>query len=122
MPAFAQPVVVVKDGQKKEIAWSVILREHLDAGWVIEGEEPKEPVPAPIAEVPVQAGYEAGYGNEPEPVEEVEEEDLNDCTKVELLAWALERGHDLRNNAPKGEILEQCLKIQREGLVFEKEG
>ena len=39
-------------------------------------------------------------------------ETLEEMTKAELLDWALEHGHDLKNALPKSEIFAACKEIE----------
>ena len=69
-----------------------------------------EPV---LEETPVEEPAETEEV-EAEVVEEHEtttEADLKKMTKKQLLAWALERGHDLVDKHPKAQLLSECTEI-----------
>ena len=43
---------------------------------------------------------------------QAEENDLDGMTKAELLDWAMDQGHDLKNALPKAQILLLCKEIE----------
>lgn len=107
---------MAKDGATRLFCWSVDKRQARDDGWTLVGEPaaPK-PQPAKLPEIIVEAGVDA-YDNvsiQENTVEGVEP--LDEMTKTELLDWAMDRGHDLKNALPKAEILEACKQIEAEG-------
>ena len=106
--------VLVKDGVRKEVYWSVTKRQMIEDGWARENETPapKREV-SKLPQIVVEAGVEA-FSPEATKIEEEPSEDLEDMTKAELLEWAMERGVDLPNNDRKAEILEACKKIEAE--------
>ena len=81
---------------------------------VVVDEKPEEDKPAEIAEeVTVAASSEVV----PDKIEEVEipevtiENQLKKMTKKQLLAWALERGHDLVDNHTKAQLIVECTEL-----------
>ena len=117
-----RPTVFVKGDQRRYVYFTVQARELRAAGFVEEGSETNaaEPTKKPekkLPEIPVRAGYEAFEVETPEvEVAETEEAkespDFLSMTKAELLDWALEKGHDLKNALPKSDILAQCVEIE----------
>lgn len=104
------PTYFVKDGVRKAAYYTVTARELRAEGYVEEGEKAAPaPAPKPIPEVVVEAG---GDAFDMEAKLEVEEESLDEMTKAELLDYAMERGHDLKNALPKAEILKLCKEIE----------
>ena len=103
----------VKDGVRKAAYYTIQARELMAKGFIEEGEtKAKKPVayePKPVPEVVVEAGADAF---EMETKLEVEEEALEEMTKAELLDWAMDRGHDLKNALPKAEIFKLCKEIE----------
>ena len=115
---------MTKDGRRKRVCWSVDKAQKKAQGWVVEGEEKPavKPEPQKLPEIAVEAGVDAYEPDslsynviEDAEAPEVDEKDLGEMTKAELLEYALERGHDLPNNDRKSEILEACKKIEAEG-------
>ena len=107
------PAWFVKGDQRRPVYFSIDVRELKEDGWVEEGEKA---VPAnldkPLPEILVEAGVDAYDDDSLKSNDEEEEDfDLTDLTKAELLEWAMEQGHDLKNALPKAEILAQCKEI-----------
>ena len=110
------PTYFVKGDKRKAAYYTIQARELIAKGYVQEGAEKPRKIkahePKPVPEVVVEAGADAF---EMETKLEVEEENLEDMTKAELLDYAMERGHDLKNALPKAEILAACKEIQEKG-------
>lgn len=105
------PTYFVKDGQRMAAYYTVTAAELREAGWVEEGVQAVAAgrgLPAPSQ--PVVAGVDAFE----DLMDDEPKENLDEMTKAELLEWAMERGHDLKNALPKAEILEQCKHIEAE--------
>ena len=110
------PTYFVKEGERRRAAYYTIqARELIEAGYVEEGEKAAPRAPKPLPEIVPEVAAEPYDSTDSltEPV--AEEESLDEMTKAELLEWALERGHDLKNNAPKAEILKACKEIEAAG-------
>lgn len=105
------PTYFVKGDDRKAAYYTVDARELLEAGYVEEGAEvdARPSVTGPLPEKPVVAGGD-GFDFEPE----VLDVSLDELTKAELLDWALDLGHDLKNNLSKAEILKQCKEIEEQ--------
>jgi len=104
------PTYFVKGDDRRAAYYTIQARELREAGYVEEDEKAK-PAPAskPVPEVVVEAGFDAF---DMEAKLEIEEESLEEMTKAELLEYAMERGHDLKNNLPKAEIFKLCKEIE----------
>lgn len=107
------PTYFVKGDERRAAYYTIQAKELRAAGFVEEGE--KAEVRKPIEKQPeivVEAGASAFDSTDSltEPV--AEEGDLDNMTKAELLDWAMDKGHDLKNAAPKAEILKQCKEIE----------
>lgn len=104
------PTYFVKGDERRAAYYTVQARELREAGYVEEGEKAAPaPVSKPVPEAVVEAGFNAF---EMENKLEIEEENLEEMTKAELLDYAMERGHDLKNSLPKAEILKVCKEIE----------
>ena len=107
------PTYFVKGDERRAAYYSIQARELIAKGYVQEGAEKPQKIKAheakPVPEVVVEAGADAF---EMEAKLEVEEENLEDMTKAELLDWAMDKGHDLKNALPKSEILAACKEIE----------
>ena len=107
------PTYFVKDGDRRAAYYTVQARELLEQGFVEEGE--KAEVRKPIEKQPeilVEAGGTAYDSTSSIQEPQAEENDLDAMTKAELLDWAMDNGHDLKNALPKSEILTQCKDIE----------
>ena len=103
------PTYFVKDGVRRAAYYTIQAREFRAAGFVEEGAPAESaPVAPKVPEQPVVAG---GDGFEDLMADEIQE-DLDSMTKAELLEWAYEQGHDLKNALPKAEILKACKEIE----------
>lgn len=107
------PTYFVKGDERRAAYYTVDAQELLAQGYVEEGREdaaePQAHEPKPVPEVVVEAG---GDAFDMEAKLEIEEESLDEMTKTELLEYAMEHGVDLKNNAPKAEILKACKEIE----------
>jgi len=111
------PTYFVKGDERRAAYYTIDARELRAVGFVEEGAAPSKPIevhkPAERQpEIVVEAGAEAydSVDSLTEPM--AEEEALEDMTKAELLDWAMEKGHDLKNALPKAEIFRKCKEIQ----------
>lgn len=105
------PTYFVKDGDRRAAYFTIQARELRAKGYVEEGEKAvAKPATKPLPEIVPEVAAEPFDSTESltEPVGET----LEEMTKAELLEWALEKGHDLRNNDPKAEIFAKCKEIQ----------
>ena len=107
------PTYFVKGDERRAAYYTIQARELRAAGFVEEGE--KAAVKKPLErqpEIVVEAGATAYDSVESLQEPMGEEGSLEDMTKAELLDWALEKGHDLKNALPKAEIFSQCKEIE----------
>lgn len=107
------PTWFVRGNDRRAACWTVQARELRAEGWIEEGE--KAEVRKPIEKQPeilVEAGTTAYDSTEALQEPQAEENDLDGMTKAELLDWAMDRGHDLKNALPKAEILKACKEIE----------
>lgn len=103
------PTYFVKGSDRRAAYFTVTARELKEAGYVEEGAVAQVAPPAPkVPEQPVVAG---GDAYEDLMADELKES-LEEMTKAELLEWAYEKGHDLKNALPKAEILAKCKEIE----------
>ena len=107
------PTWFVKGADRRAAYYTIQARELRAAGYVEEGE--KAEIRTPIEKQPeilVEVGSTAYDSTEAlqEPLSE--EGDLDGMTKAELLDYAMDLGHDLKNALPKAEILELCKSIK----------
>jgi len=122
------PQYFVKEGKRRPVYYTGDARDLIARGWKPETKETKpaaqktstiEQISEPIAEVPqAPASIQAEEPKEAFLPFDIVDEDINPLstfgpdfdsfTKAELLEYALDRGIDLRNNAPKAEILAEC--------------
>ena len=105
------PTYFVKGDERRAAYYTIQVRELRAAGFVEEGE--KAVAAKPIErqpEIVVEAGAEPFDSTES--LTEPMAESLEEMTKAELLDWALEKGHDLKNALPKAEIFAQCKEIE----------
>lgn len=105
------PTWFVKGNKRQPVYFSVIARELQEDGWVEEGEKAAPAkINKPLPEILVEAGVDA-YDTDSLKSDDEVEFDLSDLTKAELLDWAQEQGHDLKNSLSKAEIFELCEEI-----------
>ena len=107
------PTWFTKGADRRAAYYTIRARELRAAGYVEEGEKaearpPIEKQPEIVVEVGTIA-YDSTEALQ-EPLSE--EGDLDGMTKAELLDYAMDKGHDLKNALPKAEILELCKGIQ----------
>jgi len=109
------PTYFVKGEERRAAYYTIQARELIAKGYIQEGEVKARPPevhePKPVPEVVVEVGADAF---EMETKLEIEEDALEGMTKSELLEYAMERGHDLKNNLPKAEIFKLCKEIEKE--------
>jgi len=107
------PTYFVKGDERRAAYWTVQARELRAKGFTEEGREAQ--VRKPVERQPeiiVEAGTTAYDSTDALQEPQAEENDLDGMTKAELLDWALDRGHDLKNALPKAEILKACKEIE----------
>ena len=105
------PTWFVKGDERKAAYYTIQARELRAEGFVEEGEKAAPaPRPKPLPEIVNEVGAEPFDSTES--LTEPMAESLEEMTKAELLDWALDRGHDLKNAAPKAEIFAQCKEIE----------
>ena len=110
------PTYFVKGDERRGVFYTIDARELLAAGWVEEGAKAEKRTPIEKQpEIVVEAGTTAYDSTDALQEPQAEEGDLDGMTKAELLDWALDQGHDLKNALPKAEILKACKEIE-EGL------
>ena len=104
------PTYFVKGEDRKKAYYTVDAAKLRALGYVEEGEAAAPAVVSkPVPEVVVEAG---GSAFDMDDKLEESSESLDEMTKAELLDWALDHGHDLKNALPKREILEACKEIE----------
>ena len=104
------PTWFVKGDERRPAYYTIQAKELRKAGFVEEGEKAaKAPVKAELPEILVEVGVDA-YDDDS--IKSEENEGLDQMTKSELLDWALDKGHDLKNALPKAEILAACKEIE----------
>ena len=107
------PTWFVKGHSRKPASFTVRARELRALGYVEEG----APAEAPKAierqpEIVVEAGTTAYDSTDTLQEPQADGEAIEEMTKAELLDWALEKGHDLKNSLPKSEIFAACKEIE----------
>ena len=107
------PTYFVRGSERRAAYYTIQVRELREAGFVEEGV--KAEVRKPIEKQPeiiVEAGTAAYDSTDTLQEPQSEEGDLDAMTKAELLDWAMDLGHDLKNALPKSEILGLCKEIK----------
>ena len=107
------PTYFVKGDERRAAYYTIQAKKLRAAGFVEEGE--KAEVRKPIEKQPeivVEAGTTAYDSTDALQEPQAEEGDLDGMTKAELLDWAMDQGHDLKNALPKAEILAACKEIE----------
>ena len=105
-----RPTYFVKGDVRRAAYYTIQAAELRADGYVEEGEPAVAAnIDKPLPEVAVEAG---GDGFDLEGKVEESSEDLDEMTKAELLDWALDQGHDLKNALPKAEIFKLCKEIE----------
>lgn len=108
------PTYFIKGDERRAAYYTVDAQELIAAGFIEEGEKAEAaPQPGPLPEILVEAGQDA-YDDDS--IKGTDGETLEEMTKAELLDYALEHGHDLKNTLPKAEIFKICKEIE-EGLA-----
>jgi hypothetical protein len=104
------PTWFVKGDQRRAAYYTIQAREFRAEGFAEEGEK-AAPAPQPKRqpEILVEAGQDA-YDDDS--TKEPLGERLDGMTKAELLDWAMDQGHDLKNALPKAEVLSFCKEIE----------
>lgn len=104
------PTYFVKGDDRKKAYYTVDAEKWRALGYVEEGEKAvAAPAPKPLPEILVEAGTDA-YDDDS--LKATEGEALEEMTKAELLDWAMDHGHDLKNALPKAEIFKLCKEIE----------
>lgn len=107
------PTWFVRGGERRPAFFTIQARELKEAGWVEEGEKAVKRKPIEKQpEIVVEAGTTAYDSTDALQEPQAEEGDLDGMTKAELLDWAMDQGHDLKNALPKAEILKACKEIE----------
>lgn len=107
------PTWFVKGDERRPAYYTIQAAELRKAGFVEEGAkaEPKKRLDRQ-PEILVEVGSTA-YDSVDAPQEpQAGEDNLEEMTKAELLDWAEEKGHDLKNSLPKAEIFKLCKEIE----------
>lgn len=107
------PTWFVKGDDRRAAYYTVQARELRQAGFVEECEKAvaKKPIEKQ-PEIIVEAGGTAYDSTDSLQEPQSDGETLEEMTKAELLDWALDHGHDLKNAAPKAEIFASCKEIE----------
>jgi len=107
------PTYFVKGDKRRAAYYTIQARELREAGFVEEGAraEARKPIERQ-PEIIVEAGTTAYDSTDALQEPQAENGDLDGMTKAELLDWALDLGHDLKNALPKAEILSLCKEIE----------
>jgi len=115
------PTYYVKGDDRRAAYYTIQARELIEAGYVEEGVEADSPeaaaikTPEPLErqpEVVVEAGADAFDSTDSLTEPMAAENALEEMTKAELLDYAMEHGHDLKNALPKAEIFKLCKEIE----------
>ena len=107
------PTWFIKGDSRRAAYYTIQASELRAAGYVEEGE--KAEVKKPIERQPeiiVEAGASAYDSTEAIQEPQSDGETIEEMTKAELLDWAMDRGHDLKNALPKAEIFKLCKEIE----------
>lgn len=117
------PTYYVKGDDRRAAYYTIQARELIADGYVEEGVEAGSPeataikTPEPLErqpEIVVEAGADAFDSTDSLTEPMAAEDALEEMTKAELLDYAMEHGHDLKNALPKAEIFKLCKEIQKE--------
>lgn len=105
------PTYFVKGDERRAAYFTVQATDFRREGFVEEGTERAvvAPPPKPQPEIVVEVGVDAF---DDDSLKEPLADRLEEMTKAELLDYALERGHDLKNSLPKAEIFKLCKEIE----------
>ena len=107
------PTWFVKGDERRAAYYSIQARELRAEGYIEEGTRavPAKPIER-LPEIVNEAGAEPYDSTESLTEPMAEEGDLDSMTKAELLDWAMDQGHDLKNSLPKAEIFKACKEIE----------
>lgn len=107
------PTYFIKGDKRRAAYYTIQARELRNAGYTEEGEKAvaKQPIERQ-PEIIVEAGTTAYDSTDALQEPQSDGETLEEMTKAELLDWALDRGHDLKNALPKAEIFKLCKEIE----------
>lgn len=106
------PHYYVKDGERVVVYFTGEARDLRATGWVREESKPVKVVePEPELVAQADTAEEIQVDVVIDAPEQVDQPEFEFMTKPELLAYALERGVDLPNNALKAELVEACKKL-----------
>lgn len=110
------PTYFVKGEERRAAYYTVQARELIAEGFVEEGAEPGKKIEThkskPVPEIVVEAGADAFDSTDSLTEPMAAEGALEEMTKAELLDYAMEHGHDLKNALPKAEIFKLCKEIE----------
>jgi len=108
-----RPTWFVKGDSRRSAYYTVQARELKEAGYVEEGEvaRPSKAIERQ-PEIVVEVGTTAYDSTETLQEPQSDGETLEEMTKAELLDWALDHEHDLKNALPKAEIFAACKEIE----------
>lgn len=107
------PTWFIRGDERRGAYYTIQARELKADGWVEEGQKAKAHKPVDqLPEIVVEAGAEPFDSTDSLTEPLAEGEALEDMTKAELLDWAMDRGHDLKNALPKAEIFAACKEIE----------
>lgn len=111
MARFSKQKCYRRGEQRRCTNHSAISSFLENTGWTLveDGEKAEVSKPQPLPEVAVEAG---GDAFDFEAKLEEPSEALEDMTKAELLDYAMDHGHDLKNALPKAEVLKLCKEIE----------
>lgn len=107
------PTYFIKGDERRAAYYTIDARELLAEGFTEEGEKAvaaKRQERQP--EIVVEAGTDA-YDDDSLKEPMADEDALEEMTKAELLDWAMDHGHDLKNALPKAEIFALCKEIEK---------
>jgi hypothetical protein len=117
------PTYYMKGDDRRAAYYTIQARELIADGYVEEGVEAGTPeaaeikTPEPLErqpEVVVEAGADAFDSTDSLTEPMAATDALEEMTKAELLGWAMDHGHDLKNALPKAEIFKLCKEIEAE--------
>ena len=115
------PTYYVKGDDRRAAFYTIQARELIADGYVEEGveagtrEATAMKTPEPLErqpEIVVEAGADAFDSTDSLTEPMAAENALEEMTKAELLDYAMEHGHDLKNALPKAEIFKLCKEIE----------
>jgi hypothetical protein len=111
------PTYFVKGDERRAAYYTINARELKAAGFVEEGTTPDKPIEAhkPAErqpEIVVEAGADAFDSTDSVTEPMADKDALEEMTKAELLDWAMDHGHDLKNALSKAEIFKLCKEIE----------